>query len=90
MSITIRIPTVLQSRTGGASAISASGATLHDLFDNMAVDYQELVAALRRDGVQSRFINIYVNGDDVRGLDGLRTVLATGDEVLILPAVAGG
>ncbi len=91
MAIDVRIPTILRSYTGGDKAVQGSGATLTALLDDLERRYtglrERLVAG---DGGLHRFVNVYVNDEDVRFLGGLQTELADGDSVTVLPAVAGG
>ncbi|MBV9486547.1 MAG: MoaD/ThiS family protein [Frankiaceae bacterium] len=91
MAIEARIPTILRSYTDGAKAVEGSGATLADLF----VDLDSRHAGIRErlvdgDGALQRFVNVYLNDEDVRFLGGAETPLSDGDVVTILPAVAGG
>jgi molybdopterin synthase sulfur carrier subunit len=90
MAIEVRIPTILRSYTGGEKAVEASGATLADVL----VDLDSRHAGLRERIVDEkglrRFVNVYVNDEDVRFMGGLETSLSDGDTVTVLPAVAGG
>jgi molybdopterin synthase sulfur carrier subunit len=90
MSIEVRIPTILRTYTGGEKAVPASGATLADVL----VDLDSRHAGLRERIVDEkglrRFVNVYVNDEDVRFMGGLETSLSDGDTVTVLPAVAGG
>ena len=91
MSIEMRVPTVLRKHTEGEKKVSGEGATLRELVDDVAARNPGLRDALvGEDGQLHRFINIYVNDEDVRFLGGLETPLEDGDSVSILPAVAGG
>ncbi len=91
MSITVRIPTPLRKLTGGADEVTAEGATIGELIDHLEAAYPGLKARLCDDaGEIRRFVNIYVNDEDVRFLDGRNTALKDGDEVSIVPAIAGG
>jgi molybdopterin synthase sulfur carrier subunit len=90
MAVTVLVPTALQERTRGQGSLTSAGATLDELLDHLARDYGDLVAVIRKDGVLRRFVNVYRNGEDVRRQHGLRTPLADGDEIQILPAMAGG
>lgn len=92
MSIKVRIPTPLRSLTGNQDTVTANGAsTLGGLIEELEVQYPGLRARLLDDtGELRRFVNVYVNGEDVRFLDGLGTAVKPGDEVSIVPAVAGG
>ncbi|MDX8401691.1 MAG: ubiquitin-like small modifier protein 1 [Mariprofundaceae bacterium] len=91
MSITVRIPTPLRKLTGGADEVSAEGATIGALIDNLEATYPGLKERLcDENGEIRRFVNIYVNDEDVRFLSGRDTALKDGDEVSIVPAIAGG
>ena len=90
MSIEIRIPTILRSYTGGAKAVEGSGDTLAGLLSDLESRHGGLRERLVDDGGLRRFVNVYVGGEDIRFLDGLDTPVSEGDEVTILPAVAGG
>ena len=91
MSATVRIPTILRTYTGGAAEVTAEGATLQDVLDNLDAQYAGIAARVLDDnGALRRFVNIYVNDDDVRFLDGLVTPIADGANISIIPAVAGG
>jgi len=93
MSISIRIPTILRTYTGGSVTveIDISGATLQDAIDALEASAPGIRARLIDDeGKLRRFINLYINDDDVRFLDGLATVLNDGAQISIVPAVAGG
>jgi sulfur-carrier protein len=91
MSIEVRIPTILREHTGGESTVSGSGATLRELIDDLESRHGGLRERLVDDsGDLHRFVNLYVNDEDVRYLDGIDTELAEGDSVAVLPAVAGG
>jgi molybdopterin synthase sulfur carrier subunit len=92
MSVKVRIPTPLRSLTGNQDTVTANGAaTLGALIEELEARYPGLRARLLDDtGELRRFVNVYVNGEDVRFLDGLGTAVKPGDEVSIVPAVAGG
>jgi molybdopterin synthase sulfur carrier subunit len=94
MAIEVRIPTILRTYTGGEKAVEASGATLIELIDDLEASHPGLRDRLleARDGREDlrRFVNLYVNDEDVRFTGGLGTELADGDQVVVLPAVAGG
>jgi sulfur-carrier protein len=91
MSVSVRIPTILRSYTGGESEVAADGATVIDLLDSLDSAYPGIRARILDDeGKIRRFVNVYVGNDDVRFLDGLDTGLADGAQVSIIPAVAGG
>jgi len=86
----IRIPPVLRDVVGGARELEASGSTVGTVLDDLFDSHPALRDRLSEAGKLSAFVNVYVNDEDVRYLDQLDTKLADGDEVSILPAVAGG
>ena len=91
MAIEVRIPTILRSYTDGEKAVDGKGETLTDLFDDLDTRHSGLRDRLiGADGALNRFVNVYLNDEDVRFLGGIATPLADGDVVTILPAVAGG
>jgi len=91
MAVEVKIPTILRSYTGGAKAVPGDGATLSALIDDLETRHAGLKGRLITDeGALHRFVNIYVNDEDVRFTGSLDTTLADGDAVTILPAVAGG
>ncbi|MFG2861012.1 molybdopterin converting factor small subunit [Streptomyces sp. 2333.5] len=90
MAIEVRIPTILRTYTDGQKAVEGSGDTLADLFTDLESRHTGIRERLV-DGEQlRRFVNVYLNDEDVRFLEGISTKLADGDNVTILPAVAGG
>jgi molybdopterin converting factor small subunit len=88
--IEVRIPTILRPFTAGAKTVTAHGATLRDLIADLGKQYNGLDERLIENGALLRFINVYVNDEDVRFIGGLDLALSAGDSVTILPAVAGG
>jgi sulfur-carrier protein len=90
MAIEVRIPTILRSYTGGAKAVEGSGATLDDLLNNLDAAHGGLRERLVDGEKLRRFVNVYLNDEDVRFLGGLETPVKDGDTVTVLPAVAGG
>jgi MoaD family protein len=91
MAIQVRIPTILRSYTGGAKAVEGKGDTLGALLDDLDSRHPGLRARLvTEDGALHRFVNVYVNDEDVRFTGALDTPLSDGDSVTVLPAVAGG
>ena len=91
MAIDIRIPTVLRKHTEGERNVTGSGGTLGELIDDVGDRHTGLREALMTDdGNLHRYVNVYVNDEDVRYLDGVSTPLEDGDTVSVLPAVAGG
>ena len=93
MSVTVSIPTILRPHTGGEKRVQADGATLAAVISDLEANYAGISARLLdsdNSGKLHRFVNIYVNDEDVRFSGGLDTAIADGDSVTILPAVAGG
>ncbi|HEX5918502.1 MAG TPA: MoaD/ThiS family protein [Nocardioides sp.] len=94
MAIEVRIPTILRTYTGGDKAVSGSGASLAELIDDLEANHPGIKERLLepRDGADDlrRFVNVYVNDEDVRFLGGLEAPLSDGDQIVVLPAVAGG
>jgi len=90
MSVTVSIPTILRSYTGDSKRVDGNGSTLAALIDDLDVAHAGIKDRLVADGKLHRFVNVYVNDEDVRFTGGLDTAIADGDEVTILPAVAGG
>ena len=91
MSIEVRVPTILRKHTGGEKKVDGQGGTLRELVDDLDRSNPGLRGALvNEDGQLHRFINVYINDEDVRFLGGIETPLEDGDSVSILPAVAGG
>jgi MoaD family protein len=91
MAIEVRIPTILRSYTGGEKAVEGKGDTLDDLFADLDARHGGLRGRLvNDDGALNRFVNVYLNDEDVRFLGGIQTAVNDGDVVTILPAVSGG
>jgi molybdopterin converting factor small subunit len=94
MAIEVRIPTILRTYTGGEKAVDASGDTLAALIDDLESNHpgikERLIEAKDGQSDLRRFVNVYVNDEDVRFTGGLETSVADGDQVVVLPAVAGG
>ena len=90
MAIEVRVPTILRTYTGGEKAVSAKGDSLGALIDDLETNHPGVKERLVEGGDLRRFINVYVNDEDVRFTGGLQTSLGDGDTVVILPAVAGG
>jgi MoaD family protein len=90
MAVSVKIPTQLREATDGDSTASVEGATVGEVLDSLYERYGELRSRIAEDGGLRRFVNVYVGGEDIRFLDGLDTPVHDGDEVTILPAVAGG
>jgi len=89
-AIEVRIPTILRPYTKDSKVVSADGADLKSLISDLDRQYPGLAERLLEDGALRRFINIYVNDEDVRFLGGLDAALKSGDSITVLPAVAGG
>ena len=91
MSVSVRVPTILRTYTGGASEVSASGATLADVLEDLEASHPGIRARiLDESGGVRRFVNVYVGNDDVRFLDNLATPTPDGTQISVIPAVAGG
>jgi sulfur-carrier protein len=90
MTITVKIPAQLRGVTEGESEIEVQGATVGEALDAVFDQHADLRERITEDGGLRRFVNVYVSGEDIRFQDGLETELSEGDEVTILPAVAGG
>lgn len=91
MPIQVRIPSVLRRQTDGAESVALEAKTLGEVLDRLESRYEGLRGKLRGPrGELRRFVNIYVNDNDVRLLEGSTTPVVDGDEVIIIPAVAGG
>lgn len=86
----VRIPSVLRKHTDGEAKVSADGATVGEVFDNLITAYPSLGDDLLEDGKVRGFINVYVDDEDIRYLSGLDSPVAASEEVAIMPAVAGG
>jgi molybdopterin synthase sulfur carrier subunit len=91
MSVLVRIPTPLRTVTKGQGELKAEAATIQELIDRLDQEYAGIKARLcEEDGNIRRFINVYVNEEDIRFLQGSATPLKAGDEISIVPAIAGG
>lgn len=90
MAISVRIPTILRGYTDGAKDVDGAGGTLDELFKDLDGRHPGLRDRLVDEKGLRRFVNVYVNDEDVRFLNGLTTAMTDGDTVTILPAVAGG
>jgi molybdopterin synthase sulfur carrier subunit len=90
MAIEVRIPTILRNYTGGAKSVEGSGSTLASLIADVDSRHSGLAERLVDDGGLRRFVNVYLNDEDVRFLGGLEAPVKDGDTVTVLPAVAGG
>lgn len=90
MAITVKIPAQLRAATGGEGEIEVQGSTVGDALEAVFAQHEGLRERITEGGELRRFVNVYVGGEDIRFKDGLETALDDGDEVTILPAVAGG
>jgi len=91
MPVEVRIPTPLRKLTGGADTVPVEGSSIAELLDDLEKNHPGLKARIcEDDGSVRRFVNVYVNGDDIRFLDNLASAVKDGDEVSIVPAIAGG
>jgi molybdopterin synthase sulfur carrier subunit len=90
MAIEVRIPTILRTYTGGEKSVEASGSTLIELIDDLEAHHPGIKDRLIDGEDLRRFVNLYVNDEDVRFTGGLGTAISDGDQVVVLPAVAGG
>jgi MoaD family protein len=90
MAITVRIPTPLRTLTGGKDEVAASGKTLRELIEDLEKNYPGLKDRLCDDKGIRRFVNVHLNEEDVRFLDGLDTAVKDGDAISVVPAIAGG
>lgn len=90
MAIEVRIPTILRNFTGGERAVEGAGATVGELIGNLDTAHGGIGERLLENDEVRRFINIYVNDEDIRFSGGLATAISDGDTIVILPAVAGG
>ncbi|GAA2098944.1 MoaD/ThiS family protein [Microlunatus panaciterrae] len=90
MAVEVRIPTILRTFTGGEKAVKGQGSTLHQVIDDLETRHPGIRERLVESDNLRRFVNVYVNDEDVRFTGGLGSPTADGDVVVVLPAVAGG
>ena len=91
MPVDVRLPTILRPLAGGQAQVRAAGATIGEVFDDLVKQFPGLSDRLvTEDGALHKFVNVYVNDDDIRYLEQLDTEVSDGDVISILPAVAGG
>lgn len=91
MAVSVRIPTILRTYTGGESEVSAEGETLSAVLDDLDSSYSGIKGRILDEAGQlRRFVNVYVGNDDVRFLDDLQTATPDGVQISVIPAVAGG
>jgi sulfur-carrier protein len=86
----VRIPPTLRADVGGARELEAQGATVAEVIEDLVDRYPPLAAQLLQDGELAPFVNVYIAGEDVRTRDGLDTEVRDGDQLILLPAMAGG
>ncbi len=91
MSVSVRIPTILRTYTGGESEVTAQGSTLADVLDDLDANHTGIKGRILDEaGELRRFVNVYVGNDDVRFLENLATPTPDGTQISVIPAVAGG
>jgi MoaD family protein len=90
MSIRVQIPTPMRQHTEGQAVVEVSGATVKTVLDNLAQKYPGVAQRLFANGQVRQFINLYLNDEDIRYLENMNTPVKDGDELSIIPAVAGG
>ncbi len=90
MAITVKLPTQLRDAAGGAASLQADGSTVGEALESVVAEHGELRERLFHDGDLRRFVNVYVDGEDVRFAEGLATAVPGGAQVQVLPSVAGG
>jgi sulfur-carrier protein len=91
VSVSVRVPTILRPYTQGASEVSVEGSTLSEVLESLDTSYPGIKSrVLDESGELRRFVNVYVDNDDVRFAEGLQTSIKDGGQVSIIPAVAGG
>jgi sulfur-carrier protein len=90
MAVSVKIPAQLRAVTGGEGELEVEGSTVGEALDAVFAQHEDLRERITDDGGLRRFVNVYVSGEDIRFRDGLETEVNDGDEVTILPAVAGG
>jgi len=91
VTVSVRVPTILRTYTGGESEVTASGSTLAEVLDDLDASYTGIKGRILDDnGALRRFVNVYVGNDDVRFLEDLATPTPDGTQISVIPAVAGG
>ena len=90
MSVKIQIPTPMRQHTNNQATVEAAGGTVKAVLDNLGQKFPGIVGRLFENGQVRRFVNVYLNDEDIRYLDSLNTAVKDGDELAIIPAVAGG
>ncbi len=90
MAVRVQIPTPMRQHTEGKTAVEAAGGTVAAVLEDLAAKFPGITSRLFDNGQLRRFVNVYLNNEDIRYLDNLATVVKDGDELAIIPAVAGG
>ena len=90
MAVKVHIPAPMRQHTEGQATVDSAGTTVQAVLDQLGAKYPALNGRVFENGQVRRFVNIYLNDEDVRYLDNLQTAVKDGDEVSIIPAVAGG
>jgi len=90
MAVKVQIPTPMRQHTEGQAVVEVAGATVQGVLDSLGQKYPGLTSRIFENGQVRRFVNLYLNEEDVRYLDNLATPVKDGDELAIIPAVAGG
>jgi molybdopterin converting factor small subunit len=90
MSVQVRIPASMACLCDGAKSLEADGSTVAEVIDDLVDRYPPLAAQLLQDGELASFVNVYLDGEDVRTRDGLDTEVDDDDQLILLPAMAGG
>ena len=91
MAVTVRVPMALRKLTGGAGEVEAEGTTVKDLIEHLDANYSGLKNAIcEGDGRVRGYVNVYINDEDFRSIDGVDSTLQDGDDIAIIPAIAGG
>jgi MoaD family protein len=90
MAVKVQVPTPMRQYTEGKTLVEATGATVQAVLDDLGAKYPGLAPRIFNNGQVRQFINLYLNDEDVRYLDNLATPVKDGDELAIIPAVAGG
>lgn len=90
MPVTVRIPTPMRPHTEGQATVEVTGGTVQSVLENLGVKHPGIQQRLFENGQLRRFVNIYLNDEDIRYLDNMATAVKDGDELNIIPAVAGG
>ncbi|MBK5232758.1 MAG: MoaD family protein [Thermoleophilia bacterium] len=90
MPVTVKIPSQLRAATGNQAELEAEGSTVGEVLDAVFAEHGDLKERITQDGELRRFVNVYIGGEDIRYGEGLGTAVSDGNEITILPAVAGG